>query len=74
MTMDSFGCVPPGDLVSTPRRTVSRAGAVKLATGLVDVDPRVSQGISAIRKTIQKLNDIRMATWNVPGLNQTGKL
>lgn len=72
--MNSTDYVMPSDPASTRRRTASRADGDKLATGRVDVDPRKSHGNLATRKNPQRLDNTRIATWNVRGLNKAGKL
>lgn len=74
MVMDYVSCVLPSDPVSARRRIASRADGVKSATGHVDVDPRALHGNYATRRKSHRWNNTRLATWNLRGLNQTGKL
>lgn len=66
--------VLPSDSASDRRRPVSRTDGVKLATGHVNVDPWASHGKYTTRKKPHGLWNARLATWNVRGLRQIGKL
>ena len=61
----------PGDPVGNRRFSTSRVESVKLTTGHGTVDIWASHAKLATRKKQQKL---RLAGWNVRGLNQPGKL